>query len=409
MNKYLLAACLLITAPANGLFNRSLFFRTSSFWGESRFVKPWLSTLDVQVLGGSNHRSRDACGDRTNLLTLYGCEDVAALSQASEQLGGKPLVLPGDPDFITFKAVADVFEADINWYQNFCYGFFLHFHLPAIAVRICPSGFINAEEYGEEKISRKYSPVWEQPVEELNPFLSQFNLKTCIPAEGGLSDSTLFIGWSHSYEDTEYLDFIDTTLKTGVLFPTGKKRQLDELFSIPYGYNGFYAIPFYWDISFGAFDWLTFGFHADTLFFLKREQCLRLRTTEEASSGIIVLGEGRADVKHGTVWRLGTYIKADHFFGGLSLLLAFAYEQKNQSTIMPCDPEFDACKTNEDPRFDKWARSLAHIELEYDFAKDDSCVGTRFGFFYDQEMTGLRTFNVNPAGGYFGIDVAWVY
>ncbi len=407
MNRYILALCLLSISAAQG-FNRSLFFRTSSFWGEPRFVKPWLSTMDVQVLGGSNHRSRDGCGDRTNLFTLYGCENVNALSKASvNEFGGKPLVLPGDPEFITFKAVADVFEADINWYQNFCYGFFTQFHLPALAVRICPSGFIDPECCDD--LHSRYHPVWEQPVEELDPFLSQFNINTCTPTEGGLSDSTLFLGWSYSYEDTCYLDFIDTTIKTGVLFPTGKKRNPDELFSIPFGYNGFYAIPLSWDISIGAFDWLTFGFHADTLFFIKRTKCLRMRTPDEATSGIIVLGQGLAEVKHGTVWRMGTYIKADHFFGGLSFLLAFAYEQKNKSIVTPCDDQFDPCQVNEDPRFNKWARSLTHIQLEYDFAKEDSCVGTRFGLFYDHEMTGLRTFNINPFGGFLGVDVAWVY
>ena len=408
MNRYILALCALSITTAEG-FNRSLFFRTSSFWGEPRFVKPWLSTMDIQVLGGSNHRSRNECGDRTNLLTLYGCEDVTALSKASvDEFDGKPLELPGNPERITFKAVADVFEADINWYQNFCYGFFAQFHLPVFAIRICPSGFIEPEEC--EKPSSKYCPVWQQPIEELNPFLEQFNIHTCNTDEGGLSDSTLFLGWSYSYEDTCYLDFIDTTIKTGVLFPTGKERDRDQLFSIPFGYDGFYAVPLSWDITFGAFDWMTFGFHTDSLFFFKKTQCLRMRTPDEALTGTIVLGKGLAEVKPGIVWRMGTYFKADHFFGGLSFLLAFAYEQKNKSIVTPCDTEqFNACHVTNDPRFDKWARSLVHLQLEYDFAKEDSCVGTRFGIFYDQEMTGLRVFNINPAGGYLGIDVAWVY
>lgn len=408
MNRYILSLCLLSITSISG-FNRSLFFRTSSFWGEPRFTKPWLSTLDIQVLGASNHRGRDGYGDRTNLFTIYGFEDVAALSRASvREFGAEPLALPGDPELITFKAVADVFEADVNWYQNFSHGFFTHFHLPVFEVRICPSGYF--EPQCDHKPAHKYNPYWQQPVEQLDPFLNQFGITTCSTSDGGLSDATLFLGWSYSYEDTDYLDFIDSTIKTGVLFPTGKKRNEDELFSIPFGYNGFYAIPLSWDLSIGALDWFTWGFHTDTLFFIKRTQCLRMRTPEEADCGIIVLGKGLAEIDHGTVWRMGTYLKADHIIGGLSLLVAFAYEQKNKSTVCPYDETlFDTRMVTSDPRFDKWARSLFHMQLEYDFAKDDSCVGTRFGFFYDHEMTGLRTFNINPAGGYFGLDVAWVY
>ena len=410
MQKYFrITLCLLMASSAQA-FNRSLFFRTSSFWGEPRFVKPWLSTLDIQVLGGSNHRSHDGYGDRTNLFTLYGCEDVSALSKASiNEFGNRPLTLPRDPDFITFKAIADVFEADINWYQNFSYGFFTQFHLPAFAIRICPSGYIDPACCDEEDVNN-YQPVWQQPVEELDTFLKPYNISTCIPTEGGLSDSTLFLGWSYSYEDTCYLDFIDTTIKTGVLLPTGKKKDQDVLFSIPFGYDGFYAIPLSWDISFGGYDWLTLGFHADSLFFLKKTKCIRMRTPDEVDTGIIILGEGRAEVQQGIVWRMGTYFKADHFFGGLSFLVAFAYEQKNKSTITPCDQDkFNISQGNNDPRFDKWARSMIHLQAEYDFAKDYSSVGTRFGIFYDHEMTGLRTLNINPAGGFLGIDVAWVY
>ena len=401
-----LLLCLFTFANPTKGFNRSFFYRTSSFWDEPRFVKPWLSTLDIQLLGGSNHRGRDSKGHRVNLTTIYGPENVKALSLASP---GLPLVLPGNPQKISFKAVADIFEADFNLYQNFTSGFFAHFHFPMVIIRLFPSGFVDDHAFCERPC-KHYTPAWEHPLDLLCPFLKHSNLSLKRTNGAAASDSTLFLGWSYTYDDTCYLDFIDTSLKTGVLFPTGKKADTDEVFSIPYGYNGHWAIPLSWDISCGGYDWLTFGFHADTLFFLKKKQCLRMRTPEEACTGIIVLGKGLAEVEYGTVWRMGTYMKADHFYNGLSILLAFTYEQKNKSTVIPCDTaRFNTAQVNADLRFQKWARSIVHFLFEYDFTQCDSLVGTRLGVFYDLEMTGQRVFNINTAGGYLGIDLNWCF
>ena len=135
-----------------------------------------------------------------------------------------------------------------------------------------------------------------------------------------------------------------------------------------------------------------------------------MRTAEESCTGLIVLNKGLADVKQGTVWRMGTYMKADHFYSGLSFILAFNYEQRNKDTVRPCDTtKFNPKQVNQDRRFQKWARSIVHLQAEYDFAREDSCVGTRVGIFYDHEMTGLRVFNISTVGGYLGLDIAWSF
>ncbi len=397
---------LFICLPIYGGFNRSLFFRASSFWDEPRFEKPFLGTFDIQLLGGSTHMGRNARGKKTNILGIYGPENIEALSSVEPN---HPLILPGNPKTICFQAVADVLEADFNLYQNFCRGVFLHFHFPVILLHIFPSGYLQ-DEFCTAVPCKHYTPAWEIAVRSLNTFLSDFDLCINRVKKAAPSDSTLFVGWTHSFENTTYLDFIDTTIKTGILFPTGKRKNTHEVFDIPYGYNGHWAIPLSWDISVGALDWLTAGFHIDNLFFLHKIQCVRMKSEHEVPTGVITLGEGLADVKPGIVWRTGGYLKADHFFSGLSFLLAFTYEQQNKSTLIPCNQEvFNVTHVNDTMELKKWARSIAHILVEYDFAHEESHVGPHIGFFYDKEFTGLRVFNLSVLGGYFGIDVNWCF
>lgn len=391
--------------PLTALFNRSLFFRASSFWDEPRFEKPRLTTFDIQLAGGSNHRGLNGCHKKTNILSIYGPEDVCSLSAVCPE---HPLVLPYNPKNICFQAVADVFEADFNLYQNFTHGFFTHFHLPVIFIALYPSGYIE-DTYCYEKATKKYKPVWQKTFKPIEAFLKNFD-QVLYPIHGAaLSDSTLFVGYTKSYDDTCYLDFIDFTFKTGVLFPTGKKKNVRHVFDIPYGYNGFWAVPLSGDISIGYYDWLTLGVHADNLFFFNKNQCITMKAPCQQSTGLIRLAQGEADVHHGTVWRVGTYVKADHFFSGLSLLLAFSYEQKNRTKIYPCTPEFNTAFVNDDERFNSWDRSMVHLLAEYDFTTNESRVGPRIGLFYDRQLTGKRVWEIHMLGGYLGIDINWCY
>ncbi len=402
---------LMLLAPTLAIqaFNRSLFFRTSAFWDEPRFERSWLSTGELQLLGGSSYQGRNGCGKKTNILGIYGPENINALSRAL----GIPLQLPGNPTSISFQAVADVFEADINLYQNLCRGFFLHFHIPIILFQLFPSGY--RENFCMLKgckacRPKPYKPAWQAAQETFKTFLSYANLMIGPQREGGLSDSTLFIGFTHSNEKTSWLDFVDLTFKTGVLIPTGKKRSLENAFNIPLGYNGHWAIPISGDVSCGIYDWLTTGIHGDALFFFKKKQCMRMRGKHEALSGFITLGLGDATVMPGTVWRTGAYIKADHFYNGLSLILAGTYEQQNHDHITPCDTTtFSTALVSSDPRYRGWARSIIHLLAEYDFAHETSNYGPRIALFYNRELTGKRVFSIHTLGSYFGLDINWCF
>ena len=173
MKKQISALAILFCISTNlDGFNRSLFFRTSSFWGEPRLEKPWLSSLDIQLQGGSNHRGSNFKSKKRNILSIYGPENVVALSNASPD---KPLILPGDPDKICFQAVADVFEADFTLTQNFCKGFFGQLHVPVILLQLYPSGYL-VDGCCKCKPPHRYVPAWQNTLCALQPFLKQFDL-----------------------------------------------------------------------------------------------------------------------------------------------------------------------------------------------------------------------------------------
>ncbi len=386
-------------------FNRSLFYRVSSFWGEPRFERPWLTTVDVQLSGGSQNCGRNTCREKVNILSIYGPESLATLVP----LCAKEINLFPEKDQFTFKAVADLFQADINIYQNFTCGFFTHFHFPIINLDLFPSWHIK-ENGGDEIPSRKNAGFKGKSSLNLSALLATCNLALEPVREAALSDSTLFFGWTHSYENTTYLDFIDFTAKTGVLFPTGKGRNENLVLDIPLGYNGHWGIPLSGDISCGAYDWITLGIHADAVFFFKKNDCIRMKLDSEAPTGFITLGKREAMVTTGPVWRAGAYFKADHFYSGLSFLVAFSYEQKNRTVVCPIDQEtFSVVHVNRDQRFKKWSRAFVNMMAEFDFSDQESSLGPRVSLFYNHQISGKRVFSINTVGSSLGLEVNWSF
>lgn len=320
------------------VFERSFFYRTSSFYGEPRFEKKFLIGLEAQVSGGDTNISYNNCDKLIPFAYSFGLNN---LSKKSERL-------------LYNKGSFNILEFDLNYFQNFNYGLFYHFHIP---------------------IAKIDSSIYYQK--------SILNYK-----EHGLSDSTLFLGWTTNYEQIEYLDYIDFSFQAGILFPSGKKRT-KNLLSIPLGYNGHWGIPICIDLSFGLYDWLTLGTHFDSVSFLKHTEKLIIK------NDYIYLFEPK-QVDPGFVFRTGGYIKADHFMKGLSLLIGIDQEQQSSSNLNSYIEQYNIW-------LKPWNRTQIHLLVEYDLASPKNN-GPRIGICYDKNLRGKNIFGTNTLDSYIGLD-----
>lgn len=312
-------------------FNRSLFYRVSSFYGEPRLQKDYLTTLEAELSGGKS--------------CIY-----------------------------QNKYKFEIFQADFNYYQNINHGLFFHFHLPIETIQIYPRKF-------------KFGPTLK--IKSENTELSK----------RGLSDSTLFIGFTRNYEDTEYLDYIDFDIKTGILFPTGKVIKNLSCNNIPYGYNGHWSIPFQFDISTGAYEWLTVGAHFDGVGFFAKKNNFKLKNEKICLK-----------TKPGPVIRVGSYFKADHFIIGLSMLMGITFEHQSKTHFYKNNiHNIDLNNIKNFIYFRDWNRTILHFQLEYDNCNSSKDRAIRVGLVYNYQIHGKNVFKTNMTAGYIGLDLGWYY
>ena len=395
------------------------FYRANFFWGEPRLEKPSLSTYEVNFAGGTTKTAFNDEGKKVPLLNIFGFQNMRVLGENIPTLDPtnpldeillELLEIPARENFgeLEYFGRFSIFETTINYYQNATNGFFFQAYLPVRYLRIGDISFAD-QSPTDDIFPNSTTPEWVAFLENFSAILTRYNLSTKTQSRAGPGDFSILAGWACNYEETEYIDYIDVDAKIGVLFPTAKKRNENEVFSLPLGYNGHFGVPLKFDCSFGYWDWLTLGLHIGALFLIEKNRVIRMQTSTE-QNGFFDLLKGKAKVDPGTIWEISPYVKADHFAKGFSLLFGYCYTQKDRDCIQPNNTTlFNPIAVNADQRFRSWNMHVLHFMAEYDFAKKATDVLPRIGFFYNYIVSGKRIFDTSIVSAYGVLDCSWEF
>ncbi len=395
------------------------FYRASFFFGEPRFERQGLTTLNARVGAGSSTTARNGCSDEVCLLDIYGPQVAFTLG---EGVPGKDLSNPQDLTLQMLEKVParncfgqfsyggkfKTVELDLQLYQNICDGFFLELYIP---IRKLEISNICMQDLTSEcaPCPNKSTPIWQTFLNQYDNILNRYCLCFGDIDRSGIGDTSLIFGWATNYEETEYLDFIDFMFQAGVLFPTGRLSDPNIVFDLPLGYNGHYGIPLNMSMAFGLYEWFTFGGHVFAMPFSKKTREIRMKTST-TQNGFIKLAKGCAEIKRGAVWQVGTYLKADHFCRNISILLGYSFSTERESSICPTNcTVFEPSVVCSDDMFRGWKMHTIHLLGELDFLKERSFFGPRFGIFGNFVIGGQRIFNTHIGGAMVGIDLVWNY
>lgn len=416
--KYIIIASTLLFASATWTIDNPHFYRTTNtLFNEPRIEHDHLTSFDLTLAGGSTTKSRNSCHDIVPLFDLYGTTNIRTLAlnipnedptNPYQHILDNLSTIPAENTFATLSVdgTFKIIESNLSYTHNLPKGFLVYLHLPVRNLQLQDPTFIDLSP-DAHAVANKNNPEWQHFLHEFTPIMDYYGINTCSTNQTGIGDFTALVGWTHNYQNTKILDFIDGTLAIGILAPTGKKKNENKLFSLPLGYNGHWGLPLNGMISLGTYEWITLGAYAHALFFLKNNHTVRIKTAEE-QSGIIKLAIDNATIKKGAIWNTGILLKADHFVYGLSFMAAYSYACEQKSNLIPCNTDlFNISIANTDPILKGWNMHTVHLVAEYDFAKQNSKIGPRIGAFYNCQVGGTRVFKTNIVGGSFGLDIGW--
>ncbi len=321
------------------------YYRADPLFSEPRFEKPWLASLDIDVGSGQTATAFDCHGKKVNILDIYRSEKKL-----------KKKIQKGSFDF---------HELTLAYTQNFNYGLFVKAHLP-----------LRTDRFFIHTITDN---ITDHPFTDHLPCI----IATECIKNTGTGDLSIMGGWTINYQQTKTLDFVDITLKAGVLVPTSHKRRTYPAISvpsIPYGYDKLWGIPLSADVAIGCYEWLTIGSHVEVLPLCARQNRI-------------------------TYSRLGLYSKADHLIHGLSLSLGYTYSNKNSSLALPKKNRSNI-NSNIQQDIGQWSMHTIHFAIEYDFTEYDNFFGPRIGFSINTPVYGKNIFKTTMSGLFFGLELA---
>jgi len=433
MNKQLLlfiflSGVIIIKTDSIHAIDNAHFYRATNLFLEPRFERDLLTTFEITFGGGYTKKGRNAHGNTVPLLDTFGLHNMHDLGvnvpgkntnnqediiliQLARTPGRGTQTDCGDcvpkPQFGFFSIGGEfsIFESNLFFIQNIACGFFTQVHLPIRRIKIDHICFKDISPT-DMICPNSTTPIWQVFKEQFCEILKRYDLSAGPVHETGIGDLSILAGWTNSHQDTTVLDFIDTTFKFGILAPTGKQRDENQIFSIPLGYNGHFGFPFSATVALGLYEWLTLAAHIDAIVFLSKTKKIRLKTAFD-QSGLIKLASGKAIIDRGVVWNAGLFAKADHICRGISFLLGYSFAQQNKDTLTTCNPCFDACIANSDETLQGFNMHTIHLWAEYDFTQSDACGGVRVALFYNNQIGGKRIFKTNVIGGDVGIDFTW--
>ena len=385
------------------------FYKNTSPSHEPRFDRDFLHSIDVSFYAGGTHESKNKNRETVSILNMYGIQDLYYTFLNYNES-------PTCPDFTDAqRAIIDNFltlaaqdstkkigkmsyegrfrycATDITIIQNLINGFFLECIIPFSRVSI--------RDITSTHQSSTNNADWETFYNQLNTLLAFYNTSLNTYHHSLLGDITVLGGWTKNTETSELFDFFDTSVRLGVVIPTSKQKDTTSAFAIAPGYNGHVGIPIIATTAWGLYDWLTIGGHVKGVRFLKNNTFNRVHTHNE-EAGYLTLQRTSNRESLGSIWNIGTFLKADHILRGLSLQCNYNYTVQEKTKLEPFDTSlFSSTLINTDEMLQKWSMHELQYSLEYDFAQDGQQFNPHLKLFYSQTIKGSRCY-LNKSGGF---------
>lgn len=402
INKFKLILISLISVPIFNYYTPH-FYKARLFQGEPRFEKPLLFTVDAILSGGQTAHAYNNNGQKVCLLEHLGDHSLKISNKDSELIKNNK----NNIAYIKARGEFSCFEAIFNVYCNLVSGFFLQAYIPVRKLALDDIMLLESPNPGDFNEFNKFE-FWNTISSSLPGFLAEHEIFLKKVKHSDISDFSTLLGWSKNYQDTVILDYIDLQLTTGIVWPTGKKRDLSSPFEVTSGY-GHLGVPLVIDMSLGLFDWVTCGAYGQTIIFKDKIKPMRIKDSLD-NLGVFKLDIQNIKMHKTNVFSTGLYIKADHVVGGLSLLLGYAYDQKNRDYIIYSDNNlFNYNIANTDKELDGWNMHTFQFLLDYDFNTLNQKIGPRVGLFYNNIISGKNIFNTSVFGGNLGVDISYTF
>lgn len=456
MNVPSIAVTVLNVMSVVSALDTSTMYRVSSLQDDVvSHNRPWATMFSARFGHGDASQSLDSHGRKRSLFSVYGPLDITRLGLGVQGLASKPTTQTywntdrSTGVFDTFSSTNPldgkvdingrfrVQEIDFQLQQNLFWNLYVQLYLPYKDLRVDKVSFTN-----------RGSAVLQGNRQSVSVASFVTDALPAIVKECGYN------AWATSWHKKEFGDLValvgwhDTTgrlsgnisklagyLQIGGLVPMVAKQDINDVFSLPVGYNQVWGVIGRGGIEVELWRAFKLGALAGTTIFLESARKVRVVSDKDKKQqGWLRLEKAHASVDTGSLWDLGMYLKHDAAVKGLSLLVGYSFMREEHtslhiqddnylatviaaamnvpstSTLQPPYPKLISQDdvANADMRLHGWEMHILHLMASYDAQYAfKSFVAPSLRVSYDYPLAGKYSWKTEVISGTLGLSMEW--
>lgn len=332
--------------------------------------------------GVKNATGYNLAGQPTNVLTIWDCtQDALAMLEgfpADSAIGQKLLEIDATDNGIrgNFQVSGDLkldwafaLSARYFFWESLC----LSAYLPFYGMQLKDVYWKNLTQNDNDQDMRvKEDLTGEQECNSPVFFQNVFELSNGLRLGGwnrkGPGDLVVLLEFFKDYEQKRpMLKNVGLHGRLGFNLPTGKKQNENEIFAVPFGYDGAAGIFGAGGLDITLSDVMELGFDVELLHLFGNVQPRRIKTALDQTE-LLLLAKVNAYKDYGLIQRFNLYAKIIDLFGPVSCKLGYQFFKEDASEL-----GFSSCAFS--PNIANTAKSLAEWTMhhfvtvvDYDFS-----------------------------------------
>lgn len=184
----------------------------------------------------------------------------------------------------------------------------------------------------------------------------------------GCADTTFIAAWNRRFlQQKEWLKEVALTLRAGITFPTGIKKDENKAFSLAFGNDGAYAFPFGAgiDLRFKKYLWAGVDISFEHIFSHTKERRIM---TDASQTNYLFAHTALARREHGMVQRFNIYIEPQ-LYNGFSFRCAYQHSKKGEDYIYLISHDYAQVVANKAQDLKEYSTHHIITQIKWDHKK----------------------------------------
>jgi hypothetical protein len=225
--------------------------------------------------------------------------------------------------------------------------------------------------------------------------------------QSGFGDLALFLEWYRDFPQIKpLLKNVRINWRLGLIFPTGRPWDENEIFAVPFGFDKAFSIPFGLGLDITLGSYLKTGIDVQLTHIFGNTRDRRIKTQVDQTE-LLLLAKTNAYKDFGLIQRFNLYVQFYKFLYGLSFKVGYQFFKKGEDELSLKTNTFSNKIANTAERLQDLTMHNMIVDVIYDFSEhfgDEPQLRSELSFYARLPFNGKRVALIPALGAVFSID-----